>query len=198
MDVLFCDEHLQKSMSVTCIPYIYPSFLLMGQTLSQNILYVITRVPIWPVWVAVTAHMTSMRITVDTVFLLITAPVCTAAKYSVQDSTSAPTVKHGNTCCFSTCAFKKLLFLQKLIEPWCRGWIKGCHHSVFQCLWSGSVALQRRALLWEMSGLRQRTLPDIWLQLVPLWRTMSVHTSRGENKHWRWNSIFMCLSFVGL
>lgn len=40
--------------------------------------------------------MTSLKITMATVFLWTTAPVCTAGKSSVQDSMSKPTVKNGN------------------------------------------------------------------------------------------------------
>lgn len=47
----------------------------------------------------------------ETVFLRTTAPVCTVAKYSAQDSTSKPTAKAGNwiKCCFPICSFKALL-----------------------------------------------------------------------------------------
>lgn len=68
-----------------------------------------------PVRVAVTAHMTSMRITMETVFLRKTAPVCTVAKYSMQDRSSKPNAKHGNTCILYL-FIQKVLFLQKLIK----------------------------------------------------------------------------------
>lgn len=54
-----------------------------------------------------------MKITVETVFLWTDAPVCTVAKYSVQESRSKPTAKYGNTCL--SAAF--LLHSTSLIPP---------------------------------------------------------------------------------
>lgn len=64
----------------------------------------------------------------------------------------------------------------------------------FQYLWSGSVELQRRALFWEVPSLWKWTLSDLWFQLVPIWRTLSVHLCRGENQ-W-WYRFFVVLLFL--
>ncbi len=68
------------------------SFTLWAETLF----FVISRAPVRHVIVAVTALMTSMRITGETVFLWTTAPVCTVAKYSAQVSAFEPAAKPGN------------------------------------------------------------------------------------------------------
>lgn len=61
----------------------------------------------------VTAQMANMKITMETVFLRPTAPVCTVAKYSAQDRMSISPAKAGN---WISAAF---LFVHT--KPCCRG-----------------------------------------------------------------------------
>lgn len=118
-------------------------------------LSLIFRSPAQPATAAVTARRTSTRITVATVFLWITALACTVAKCSVPDSVWKPTARPGNAC--TSPAFLHVYWTMKL------NLMLNDSHSASQHLWSGSVALRRWALSWEMPGLWKWTLPDFWL-----------------------------------
>lgn len=64
-----------------------------------------SRKPSWLVIAAATAHTTSMRITVATVFLWKTAPVCTAGGCSLLDRAWKATAKPGSVI-ISSCLLK--------------------------------------------------------------------------------------------
>lgn len=130
----------------------------------QNCTFLCKKYPVWPqircvsreqvqlVIVAATVRTTIMRITLETAFLWKTVPVCTAGKCLVLDRVSKATAKPGS--------FIISLSVKRRHTMTCT--------PAFQCLWSGPVELQRPALFWEVSSLWKWTLPDLWLQLVPI------------------------------
>lgn len=78
-------------------------FIVVYKTLSNNKISsfaVIGRVPGRPVKVAFTVQITSMKITMGTVFHSMIEPVCSGVKHLKQDSKLPATVKHGNSHLF--------------------------------------------------------------------------------------------------
>lgn len=131
----------------------------------------------WAVTAAATAHTTTTKTTEETACPPETAPACTAGKSFTLVRASAPTAKPGlHHSTSSSSAFSSSFS--------CSSWGAAKALIAFallrQHLRSGSVALQRWALRREMSRVRKRPLPDLWFQMVSLWRTLSVHIGGGE------------------
>lgn len=74
--------------------------LIICLIFTKNVLFElkcdVSRESVRAVIAAATAHMTSVRITLETVFLWKTAPVCTAGGCSVLDRVSKATAKPGS------------------------------------------------------------------------------------------------------
>lgn len=93
---IWCDDVMV--LFLVTIKSSCPIFCLYPPRAKRFSFGLISRVPAWHVIVAVIVHVTSMRITLETVSLLKIAPVCTVEKCSEQDSMSRPTAKPGNMC----------------------------------------------------------------------------------------------------
>lgn len=133
----------------------------------------------WAVTAAATAHTTTTKTTKETACPPETAPACTAGKSFTLVRASPPTAKPGShrhhstssSSAFSSSFSCSLWGVAKALIAFAL---------LRQHLRSGSVALQRWALRREMSGVWKRPLPDLWFQMVSLWRTLSVHIGGGE------------------